>query len=302
MRISPAFALATGAIIQGFASGQQPRADNPTSDAESLVQKIVEALGGAAAVARVDSTRSVFTRHAKTQYGDATLTVEQIAAYPDRLWMVTKAPQFVNTIVLTPTDGFSTMAGAAVQELPATMRKEGARAIEFGVIIVAKHAKDPAYTFSVKGEEKVGDLRRVALEITVNGDKATWSVDPVTGRVVRATRTTLGIGGAATETTFEYSDWRIVDGISMPFKITQGGGSISALDDITSWEINPVISPSLFDRPTTGKAPNETSPEALADFLTDDQVRLALSGNGGDHRVFIFDLRDGPKTRSQVKA
>ena len=296
MKITPAFALAaTAAIVHGLASGQQPRAENPTSDAESLVKKIVDAVGGEAAVARVNSTKSVFTRHAKTQYGEATVSVEQIAAYPDRVWMVTKAPQFVNTTVLTPSDSFTIMAGGAVQELPATAWQEGARAIKFGVISVAKHAKDPEYSFSVKGAERTGDLRTAVLEIVVNGEKATWSVDPTTGRVVRATRTTLGAGGAATETTFEYSDWRIVDGISVPFRIAQSG-SISAVDDITSWEINPPIPPSLFDRPSAGTGPNETPTRpptnlsAPADVLPDDQVNLALSGKGRDHWILIQDM------------
>lgn len=260
MKIAPAIALAAvAAIANGLASGQHPRSDNPASDAESLVRKIVETMGGEAAVAQVNSTRSVSTRHATTRYGDATISVDQITVYPDRIWMTTTAPQFVATTVLTPADSFMITAGA-VRELPANTRGEAARTIKLGLISVAKHAKDPEYMFSVKGVEKTGDLGTVVIEIVVDGDKATWNVDPSTGRVLRARRTALGFGGAASETTFEYSDWRSVGGLSVPFRIAQSG-SISAVDDVTSLEINPPIPPGLFDRPSAGKGgPDGTPP------------------------------------------
>ncbi|MGA3027524.1 MAG: hypothetical protein ABSF98_22415 [Bryobacteraceae bacterium] len=258
MRITSAVALAaTAAMVSGLASGQ-PRADNPT-DAGFLVQKIVETMGGEAAVAQVNSTRSVSTRHATTQYGDATISVDQITAYPDRIWMATRAPQFAATTVLTPADSFMITAGA-VRELPANTRGEAARTIKLGLVSVAKHAKDPGYRFSVKGTERTGDLETAVLEIVVSGDKATWNVDPSTGRVLRATRTGLGYSGMASETTFEYSDWRTVDGLSVPFRIAQSG-SVSAVDEVTSFEINPPIPPGLFDRPSAGKGgPDGTPP------------------------------------------
>src|ERR1039458_2781661 len=199
--------------------GQQSQAE---IESRALVNKIVAALGGEAAVARVKSTRLKSTRHAKTADGDAVIAVDRIVDYPDRIWMLRKAPQFEATTVVTPADAFTVTAGI-VRDLPAAMRQEAARAIKLGVLAIAQHAQDPAYSFAVKGEENVRGLGTAVLEIAVNGDKAIWNVDPSTGRVLRETRIAIGVAGKPSQTSFEYSDWRVVDGVSVPFRIAESG-------------------------------------------------------------------------------
>src|SRR5258708_5435992 len=76
------------AMLHGLAFGQTSSgsaSENP--DARVVVRKIVEYLGGEAALGRISSIKTTYTRRAKTPYGDATIDVEQIAAYPDRLYM-----------------------------------------------------------------------------------------------------------------------------------------------------------------------------------------------------------------------
>lgn len=247
VRIRPALAFATGALVLcGITGrGQQSQAE---IESRALVNKIVAALGGEAAVARVKSTRLKSTRHAKTADGDAVIAVDRIVDYPDRIWMLRKAPQFEATTVVTPADAFTVTAGI-VRDLPAAMRQEAARAIKLGVLAIAQHAQDPAYSFAVKGEENVRGLGTAVLEIAVNGDKAIWNVDPSTGRVLRETRIAIGVAGKPSQTSFEYSDWRVVDGVSVPFRIAESG-STTMVDEVMSFEINPSFPPALFERPS----------------------------------------------------
>jgi hypothetical protein len=148
MKTISAFALATIVVVLGgAASGQQPKAD---SEARSLVHKIVASMGGEAAVSRVDGTRSTATRYGKTAHGDAVVTVDQVTKYPDRLWILTKAPQFESTTVMTPADSFTIMAGS-VRDLPDATRQEAVVSIKLGVISVAKHARDPQLQLCNKG-------------------------------------------------------------------------------------------------------------------------------------------------------
>jgi hypothetical protein len=247
MKIRPAPAFATTALVLcGIAGlGQQSQAE---IESRALVSKIVAALGGEAAVARVQSTRLKSTRHAKTADGDGVIAIDRIVEYPDRIWMLRKAPQFEATTVVTPADAFTVTAGTA-RDLPAAIRQEAARAIKLGVLAIAQHAQDPAYSFAVKGQENVRGLVTEVLEIGVDGDKVIWDVDPSTGRVLRETRIAIGVAGKPSQTSFEYSDWRVVDGVSVPFRIAESG-STTMVDEVISFEINPSFPPALFERPS----------------------------------------------------
>jgi hypothetical protein len=53
--------------------------------------------------------------------------------------------------------------------------------------------------------------------------------------------------------TIEYSDWKQVDGVNIPFKavILEGGKQVG-MDQAKSIEVNPKIDPKLFDKPSEG--------------------------------------------------
>jgi hypothetical protein len=241
--------LVMAAMLHGLAFGQASSggaSENP--DARSLVRKIVEYLGGEATLRRISSIKTMYNRHAKTPYGDAMIEIEQIAAYPDRLFMGVRSSQGATTTVLKPDGSFMVTAGA-VRELPVTVSNEAAKSMKLGLVFVAQHVNDPDYKFSLKGSEPIGDIATTVLEITVKEDKTVWNVEPLTGRVLRATRTVRGFNGAASSAIFDYSDWRKVDGVTLPFR-TAEDGPVSAVDDVRSVEINPQISASLFEKPS----------------------------------------------------
>lgn len=259
-KTSPALGFAITALVLcgGAVRGQPSHAE---MESRALVSKIVTALGGEAAVARVRSTRLRSTRHMKTTHGDAVTAVDRIVDYPDRIWMHRKAAKSDSTIVVTPEDSFMVTAGA-VRDLPAAVKQEAARAIKLGLFTVAQHAQDAVYNFAVRGEENVRGVRTAVLEIAVNGDWAIWNVDPSTGRVMRETRTTIGMDGKPSQTTFDYSDWRAVEGILVPFRMIGESGSTATVEEVVSWEINPNLPPSLFERPSATAGTSATVPQA----------------------------------------
>jgi hypothetical protein len=82
-----------------------------------------------------------------------------------------------------------------------------------------------------------------------------WAVDPQTGKLLRSTFTATGQQGPV-QRTIEYSDWRQVSGLNLPFKaVVMEGGKQAGTDQAKSLEINPTIDPKLFDKPSEASAP-----------------------------------------------
>jgi hypothetical protein len=303
-RLVPMLTIAVCVTIPSFSQATKPLQDAGIipSDPKALVRHVVDALGGGSVLARVKSTKAVSTRHAKTPYGDATIEVEQFTVFPDHIFMTTKLPQGTGVTVLTPAESFTTTSGK-IQDLPTSAREDAARIIRLGIIYVAQHADDPQYGFSLKGPEKIGPLTTAVMEVSSGVDKTTWNVDPSTGIIVRASMLTRGFNGM-TLSTFDYSDWRKVDGVLVPFKIVENG-AISAVDEVHVVEFNPALPANVFERPAASSRLAAISPSTAAlssrgageknDFRVGGQWNFELSEDkltGAQYRLFVLNATE----------
>ena len=221
-----------------------PGAGNATTpEGGAMMAKVLESLGGKAAIASVHGTRAVSTRQAKVGPSNVSMEVDITTLFPDRMYMVTKSPQFSSTTIYTNGRGSINLNGKA-QDLPPGAGEEVDKAIKFSVLYVAQHADDPAYVFTVKGSEKIGEAETTVLEVANGGYQTRWNVDPATGELKRVSRMS-NAGGKTVPVTFEYADWRTVSGVKVPFKVMQTG-AVSATDEIKSYEINPAFDESKF--------------------------------------------------------
>src|SRR5215469_2634329 len=76
------------------------------TDGRALLAKVVDALGGAAKLQSVHSIRLNSVVDAKTDQGEFTVDMEQLAAFPDRSWQKLGTPMGELTVVTTPAAGF----------------------------------------------------------------------------------------------------------------------------------------------------------------------------------------------------
>jgi hypothetical protein len=117
------------------------------------------------------------------------------------------------------------------------------------MLLVAQQAENPKYVFSAGGKEKVGDVETEVLDINADGSAARWYVDPQTGRVLRASYQAMEMTGPV-QRVHNYSDWRTVGGITLPFKsLATSDGQESGGAQATEVEFNPAIDPKLFEKP-----------------------------------------------------
>jgi zinc protease len=229
------------------------------AEGKALLAKIIEAMGGSAKINAIKSLRRNVNATVNTPQGEMAFHAEAVSVFPDRSWQkIMGMPMGDMVMVMTPEAAFMA-APQGARDMPASVKEEGLKDLLRDPLLVAQHADDPKYIFSAGGAEKVADIETRILEVNAAGAEVRWFVDPLSGRILRASWHGMGMAGPA-DTVADYADWRPVDGVTMPFKETrtQNGAKVMSLE-ITGVELNPTIDPKIFEKPAS-PAPASPSP------------------------------------------
>jgi zinc protease len=234
--------------IPTAAAGAAPKPSASTPEARALFAKAIASHGSAAQIKAISTLRLKGTLMARSPQGELPLRFEVLRALPDRLRQNVTTPMGEMSVVVTPKDAFMIM-GPNVQAMPPSQRDSALADLKRDSLTLAAHVDDPAYAVTAAGNEKVGEVETQVLRITGDGVDITWYVDPTSGRILRSRAPTLGPAGP-TEEVVEYSDFRTVSGLTMPFHLvfTQGQPGISGLT-IEELVVNPPLEPASFERP-----------------------------------------------------
>lgn len=202
---------------------------------QELIAKAVEAFG---AGSKLDQLRSLQRTDLRGNQVKNILTV----AFPDTLRQETVRPNFTLVSVITPADSFVTVSNRTrpmAEDNRAAIYKELNRDPIF--LLRARTRPD----FKASGTED-------SVDVELAGFTTTLGIDPGTGRVVSQTYRGRGPGGVVGQIVINYSDFRTVEGLSLPFKTTAtfDGQPFPALSATTeAITINGQIDPSSFKKP-----------------------------------------------------
>ena len=204
----------------------------------ALIQKVLDFAGGKAKIDAVQATHLVGM--VTTPQGE--IETDITTRYPDSVRQTMKTPMGEMTTVLTPEAAFMTGA-MGTRDLAASQRDMLRRNARMDMISILKNASNPAWTFTVAGTEKIGDIHAQVLEISGEGGTVKWYVDPATGRILRKSAQ-----GPMGEQVTEYTEWKSFSGVNMPVAGTiSSGGSMK----VKTIEINPTVDPKIFARPSS---------------------------------------------------
>jgi len=133
--------------------------------------------------------------------------------------------------------------------MSASMKQERLNTLKRDWIVLAQHVSDPAYVFSLGATEKVGNAEAQLVQVNGNGISVQWALDAQTARLLQVSFQEAGPRGPV-HRVIAYSDWRPVDGLTVPFQRTvTEDGQPSATEQIQSYEFNPVVDAQLFEKP-----------------------------------------------------
>ncbi len=229
----------TGAKMAG------PAASNP--EGRALLAKIAQAMGDVEKLKSVKALRQKLTVMMNTPQGEFPIGAEQVTVFPDRAWQKMTSPMGEMTIVISPAAAFMKTPDGS-REMPASRKDESLADLRRDPLFVVQHAEDPKYSFAAGSTERIGEIEARILEVNADGVPVRWYVDGQSGRILRAT--SPAGGPEPGERVTDYSDWKPVDGVTLPFRRarTRGGEKESTVE-IHEIEFNPAIDPKLFDKP-----------------------------------------------------
>lgn len=234
--------------LPGAAAGAAPAPAASNPEGKALLDKVIAAYGGAAKLNAVKTYRRKAALTLKNQ--GVTLDVDETSMGEDKTQLKLNTPGGEMIMVATAQGGFVSMAAmGAPRDMPASQKDDTLKGLRRRIWYIAQHASDPQFVFAAQGKEKVGDVEAAVLDIAHGGEQLRWFVDEKTGRVFRIQYQGNSPTGPTTQVV-EYSDFKTVDGVSVPFhEEVTADGKPSATVVVSSVEINPAVDPKIFDKP-----------------------------------------------------
>lgn len=211
---------------------------------QELIAKAVDALGGS----KLDQLISFQKQDVRANQIKSML----LLAFPDTLRQETIRPTFTLASVVSPSDSFFVFNNRSNPMLEGT-RRAVVKELNHEVVVLLRARALPDFKAFAAGSYKEGEKSLERVDVELPGFTTTLGIDPSTGRILTQTYHGRGPGGVLGDIAISYSDFRAVEGMSLPFKITatfDGQPFPPQTATIESITINGQIDPANFKRPT----------------------------------------------------
>ena len=202
---------------------------------QELITKAVEAVGAGSKLDQLQSFQRTDLR------GNQVKNI-LVLAFPDTLRQETVRSNFTLVSVITPSDSFVLVNNAA-RPMSEANRTAVNKELNHDLLLLLRARTRSDFKAAGNGSE---------VDVELGDFTTTLGIDPETGRVLSQTYRGRGPGGVVGQIVINYSDYRTVDGLSLPFKTTatfdgQPFPALSATTEVI--KINGQIDPSSFKKP-----------------------------------------------------
>lgn len=227
-----------------------------------LIEKAVAAMGSPALVDGLANLQEKSSSWQTRRGKEVEIKTNQIFLFPDMVRTEQVQPDFVNpsvtretTVVMTANEGFAITPNGILQ-MPDANRINQQNEIKRRPLAILRARKNSDFTVAATGSGKVADTAVEQVVVQIDGMAHTLGIDPATGRIISITYRRRGPGGAFGEIVKIFSNFRSINGVTLPFKITatfNGQPWTEQSSSIESIAINGKIDPALFEKPKTAK-------------------------------------------------
>jgi hypothetical protein len=220
---------------------------NPPNDIP-VVQKVVTFIGDPNVLASLRGIR--YTATMSTNGNKINMTLTRI--YPDHLILVTNATGVSEVrIEASPEGAYIQVSGGPKRPFPDAIRDEFLKTVQFDRFYVGQNIGSIKVKVTDAGTEKIGNIEANVLRLDVAGSKVVWYANPLDGTVLRTIAKVQSPTGMVDQVV-DYSDWRVCDGLTIPFQRTTTQGTQISQETINSIEFNPNISGQEQQQPIHG--------------------------------------------------
>lgn len=228
---------------------QAAATDESRARGMALIERAVEAVGGAERLASVTSVRRSGAAVATAPQGQMQIELNEVYVYPDRQRQEMKLPFGTMVSVVTAEGGFiDTPQG--VQEMPESRLADSRKSMRRQLLPLLRARLDDGFEAVALEAGEVAGRAVDQVQVSLAGDLITLAIASDNGQVVAMTFRGNGLTGAPGEIHQVYSDFREVNGLSLPF-VTDATFDGEAFLAVTASEIevDGVVEDGAFERP-----------------------------------------------------
>ena len=210
---------------------------------QELLAKVVATLGGA----KLDQLVSFQKKEQRANEATSTLQI----AFPDAVRVETVRPTFTLVSVVTPSESFFSFNNRA-RTMSEADQKAIYKELNHELVVLMRARTKAGFKAWAAGIDKVGDTSVENVEVELPGFTTMLAINLATGRVLSQTYRGRGPGGVVGQIAINYSDFRSVEGLSLPFKLnaTFDGQPYPALSaTIETATINGEVDANSFKKP-----------------------------------------------------
>ncbi len=230
---------------------------------QALVEQAVGAMGGAARLDNLTSYQEKSMALQHRQQGDVEIKTSLTVLFPNRIRFEQVMPDWNNptavrqmVVVITPSEVFGILA-KDVRSLPDSARFEREQELKRRPLSILRARQSSGFKPVASGSGKLGETAIEQVAVELDGVSYTLGVDPATGRLLSLAYRRRGPQGNFGRFAQIFSDFRTVDGLTLPFKTTATFNDqpwkeqSSTIEAIT---INGKVDPALFEKSQASKA------------------------------------------------
>lgn len=216
-----------------------------------LIEKAVESMGGASKLDSLTSYQEKFTVTQKGPQGDFEIKATRTIVFPDKT-RLERVMRFGTVIdVLSPIDSFTVFPGGS-RTMSAPQRADQQKQSGRNQLAILRARKSSGFHAVATGSGKVGEVNVEQVAVDLDGIKMMLGIEPSSGRILSLSYHERGSGGAFGNIVKTFSDFRIVEGLTLPFKTATTFNGEPAPDlspAVESLIINGKVDPSIFVKP-----------------------------------------------------
>lgn len=215
----------------------------------ALLDRAVEAVGGADRVASVASLRRSGAAVATAPQGQMQIELDEVTVYPDRMRQEMKLPFGTMVTVVTAEGGFM-VTPQGVQEIPESRVADTRKTMRRQLLPLLNARHDEGFEAVAVGADEIDGRPVENVQVSFADDVVTLAIAGDTGEVLAMTYRAAGFSGAPGEIHQRFSDFREVSGLRLPFvtNSTFDGGPYLDMT-ATEIEIDGTVDEGAFDRP-----------------------------------------------------
>lgn len=227
-----------------------------------LVEKAVTAMGGPGLIDGLANFQERSTSVQGRHDADVQIKTNLTLLFPDLVRAEQVQPDYVNpavtretAIVMTANEAFAVTPNG-IRPLPDAARLDQQHELKRRPLAIVRARKLAGFKAAATWSASVAETAVEQVVVEIDGASHTLGIDPTTGRIISLTYRRRGPVGEFGEVVKVFSDFRSVNGLTLPFKVTatfndQPWKEQSAT--IESITINSKIDPAIFEKPKQNK-------------------------------------------------